>query len=109
VLNAVGGTLEELGYQALRASGGAEAVEIFRSRPGAIDAVVLDMVMPHMDARATYLALRALDPRVRVLLMTGYALNEEAQSILDLGVAGFLPKPCTPERLSAALARVLGR
>jgi len=109
VLNAVGGTLEELGYQALRASGGAEAVEIFRGRPGAIDAVVLDMVMPHMDARATYLALRALDPRVRVLLMTGYALNEEAQSILDLGVAGFLPKPCTPERLSAALARVLGR
>jgi PAS domain S-box-containing protein len=109
VLNAVSGTLEELGYQALRASGGAQAVEIFRGRPGAIDAVVLDMVMPHMDARATYLALRALDPRVRVLLMTGYALNEEAQSILDLGVAGFLPKPCTPERLSAALARVLGR
>jgi PAS domain S-box-containing protein len=109
VLNAVGTTLEELGYQALRAAGGAEAVEIFRDRPGAIDAVVLDMVMPQMDARATYLALRALDPRVRVLLMTGYALNEEAQSILDLGVAGFLPKPCTPERLSAALARVLGR
>ena len=48
-----------------------------------IRAVVLDMVMPVMSGKATYLALREIDPGVRVLLMSGYAVNEEVQAILD--------------------------
>ena len=60
--------------------------------------------MPGMSGRATYLALRELSPDVRVLLVSGYAVNEEVQEILDLGVSGFLPKPHSIERLAEALA-----
>jgi CheY-like chemotaxis protein len=64
-----------------------------------------------MDGRSTYLALREIDPDVRVLLTTGYALNDEAQRILDLAVpphpsVAFVAKPYTLERLSEALARM---
>jgi DNA-binding NarL/FixJ family response regulator len=71
-------------------------------------AVVLDMVMPRLDGRGTYLALRQVNPAVRVLLTTGFALNDEAQRILDLGVRGFIAKPFTIETLSSALAKVIG-
>jgi DNA-binding NarL/FixJ family response regulator len=62
--------------------------------------------MPGKDGRATYLELKKLKPDVRVLLTTGYALNDEAQHIIDLGVRGFIPKPFTMESLSEALAQL---
>ena len=96
-------TIEALGYSTIEAGGGAEAVEIYRERGSEIDGVVLDMVMPGMSGRATYLALRELDAEVRVLLVSGYTVNEEVQEILDLGVRGYLPKPHTIDQLAAAL------
>jgi len=51
--------------------------------------------------------MRSIDPSVRVLVTTGYALNEAAQSILDLGVRGFIEKPFDVYTLSREVARVL--
>ena len=107
VRRAVTRALESLGYTTIEATGGAEAVEIYRARGREIDAVVLDMVMPGMSGKATFLALRDLEPNVAVLLVSGYAVNEEVQQILDLGVKGFLPKPHSIEQLATAVASVL--
>jgi len=93
-----------LGYQTIEAASGAEALTIYSERSAEIGGVVLDMVMPGMSGRATYLALRQMAPTVRVVLVSGYALNEEVQEILDLGVRAYLPKPHTIEQLGAALA-----
>jgi len=98
-------SIERLGYRALQASCGTDAVELFRTRRAEIRGVVLDMVMPGMNGRATYLGLREIDPDVRAVLLSGYALNEEVQEILDLGVRAFLPKPHSSDQLAEALAR----
>jgi DNA-binding NarL/FixJ family response regulator len=82
-------------------------VEILRRSPGNIAGVVLDLIMPGMGGAETYLALRQLEPAVRVLLTTGFASNEEAQRLLDLGVRGFVPKPYDLETLSEELQKVL--
>ena len=100
--------LRGLGYRVFCAEDGASAVELFRER-GDIDAVLLDMVMPRMDGRMTYLALRDVRPDVRVVLTTGFALNEEAQRIMDLGVCEFIAKPYSAEALSQVIARALER
>ena len=99
--------LQWLGYETIGAADGQSAVEIFRERHEEIDGVLLDMSMPRLDGKGTYTALREIDPEVRVLLTTGYALNEEAQHILDLGVRGFIEKPWNLQQLSVALAKVL--
>lgn len=99
--------LDSLGYTPIEATSGADAVELYRARRSEIRAVVLDMVMPVMSGKATYLALRDLDPDVPVLLMSGYAVNEEVQQILDLGVKGFVAKPHAVEQLAAAVASVI--
>ena len=73
-----------------------------------MSAVILDMGMSGMDGKQTFLAFRAIDPKVRVLLATGFPLNRDAQELLDLGVRGFLSKPFDRAALSRSLAAVLG-
>ena len=63
--------------------------------------------MPTMSGRATYAALREIDPKVSVLLMSGHAMNEDIQAILALGVKGFVAKPYSVEELAHSLAGIL--
>lgn len=99
--------LEVLGYRVLTAGDGVEALDVFAHEAEAIDVVVLDLIMPRMDGRQTYLAMRRLRPDVAVLLTTGFALNDEAQAVLDLGVREFLAKPYDLETLGEAVARLV--
>jgi CheY-like chemotaxis protein len=100
-------TLVGLGYTALEAADGAEALEVYRGHPGAVRAVLLDMIMPGMSGKAAYHALRAIDPAVCVLLMSGHSSNEEAQALIDCGARGFVSKPYSPETLARALAAAI--
>ena len=88
--------IEKLGYRALAARNGQEALEIYRENRGRIDLVVLDMVMPGMGGGEVFDRLREIDPGVRVLLSSGYSINGQAQDILDRGCKGFLQKPLRP-------------
>ncbi|NVB78549.1 MAG: response regulator [Kofleriaceae bacterium] len=101
---AVAKTLRGLGYLTHEAGSGMEAVGLFRVHRAMIRAVVLDMIMPGMNGAATFAAMREIDPNVIVLLMSGYAVNEDVQALLDAGARGFIPKPYSPDTLSRALA-----
>ena len=107
VRRALVSVLVSLGYETLDAAGGADALALFRAHRQRVDIVLLDMLMPGMNGRATYLAMRDVDPDVRVVLMSGYTLNEDVQEILDLGVRAYVPKPHAPEELAQALATAL--
>lgn len=75
--------LRQLGYAVEMAADGQEAVDRYRERPGAFDAVLLDLVMPRLSGPDCFLALQAIDPGVRVLVCTGYERDRVAQSLLD--------------------------
>jgi two-component system, cell cycle sensor histidine kinase and response regulator CckA len=107
VRKVVTSSLGVLGYQTVEAAGGPEAVRIYRERHDEIRGVVLDMVMPGMTGRATYLALREVDANVPVLLMSGHTLNEHVQEILDLGVRNFVSKPYSIGALAKAMAELV--
>ncbi len=98
----------EYGYQVLTASNGPEAIEMYRSRPGGIDLVILDMVMPRMDGRETFRRLREIDPGVRALLSSGYSQDGQAQKMMVEGVRGFLQKPFEVDLLLTTVRAVLG-
>ncbi len=99
--------LRSLGYEVLTVSSGERALELVRERGESLVGILLDLAMPGMSGRETYLALRDLAPNLPVVLMTGSALNEEVQLLLDAGVRGFLPKPFDAAELSRALAEVV--
>jgi two-component system cell cycle sensor histidine kinase/response regulator CckA len=100
--------LEHSGYSVLMAADGREAVELYREHEGAVDIVLLDMTMPHMDGEETFRELRQIDPTVRVLLTSGYNEQDATERFAGKGLIGFIQKPYRPnelvDRIEAALA-----
>ncbi len=98
--------LEHAGYEVMRASSGAEAVQV-AARGGRIDLLLTDVVMPGISGRELADSLRTLRPELEVLFMSGYANDGVLhQGSLEEGVE-LLEKPLLPEPLLARVARVL--
>ncbi len=93
-----------LGYAALSAAGGAQAVEACRAGRVEIVAAVLDVRMPGLDGPATLDALRALDPALPCVFVTGDTGPYTADELLARGAAAVLSKPVDLATLGAALA-----
>jgi PAS domain S-box-containing protein len=99
--------LEGLGYKVLTALGGQAGLNIFELNANRIDLVILDMIMPGLNGKETFEALRRLNPAVKVLLSSGYSLNGPAGEIMASGCRGFIQKPFSAAELSAKVREVL--
>lgn len=102
-----GTMLTRLGYEVVTASDGAEAIEIYRDASEPFDLVLLDMVMPGMDGRECYLALKALNPDVRAVISSGFSQEGVTQETMKKGVRGFVQKPYRLSELSAVIRAAL--
>jgi CheY-like chemotaxis protein len=100
-------TLEERGYRVLVAAGGQEALDVFRKRRGEIQAVLLDMMMPGLDGRATMAALNDLDPKVPIIASSGLGDKGRSTDAAETRRTAFLAKPYTEDEMIQALATVL--
>ena len=100
-------TLEKLGYTVTTCGNGKEAVATYKNYLKDIDLVILDMIMPEMDGKDTFLALKGIDPDVKVLLSSGYSITKQIRELLDKGVAEFIQKPYRIAELSQKIADVL--
>jgi PAS domain S-box-containing protein len=99
--------LETLGYRALLAEDGAEAVDLYRQHGEEIILVLLDMVMPVMDGVETFIKLSEIDPKVRVLLTSGHTIAKKAEQLLSKGAKGFVQKPYTLDTLATEMHQAL--
>jgi len=99
--------LEKMGYSVLTAASGAEALAVFRRQRERIRLVILDMIMPEMSGGETFDRLREINPTAKVLLSSGYSLDERAADILQRGCSGFIQKPFDMKRLGAKVREVL--
>ena len=98
--------LEELGYEVIRASTGAEALDI-ASREPRIDLLLSDIVMPGgMNGRRLAKELRALRPSLPVLFVSGYS-DDAVDADVDAVDAPIVAKPYDRARLAAAVRDAL--
>lgn len=107
ILDVGGSMLEKLGYQVIPAGNGEEAISILSGMKDQVDLVILDLIMPGLDGGKTFDRIRQIDPTMRVLLSSGYALDGQAESVLNKGCNGFLQKPFTIQELSNKVRSVL--
>jgi len=107
VVEVTSAMLEEFGYQVLVANSGKDAIEIYKRNQSGIDLVILDMVMPERSGGETFDLLRTINPKVKVLLSSGYSLNGEATKIIERGCNGFIQKPYHVNELSEMLRGIL--
>jgi DNA-binding response OmpR family regulator len=87
-------TLENLGYMVLTVENGEDAAREFEGRKGEVALAILDVVMPKLGGVQAYERMRAVDPNVRVLFMTGYAPdNAQVSDLVTRGGHALLGKP----------------
>lgn len=99
--------LDGLGYRVLLASSGRQALELIAREEGKLDLVVLDLRMPDMDGMTVLREARGTFPKLRVLLVTGFATDNVLQTLAESGAVGVLEKPYDVDTFAAAVQKAL--
>jgi nitrogen-specific signal transduction histidine kinase len=99
--------LQRMGYRVIPARSGDDGIRALGRMKGRVDLVILDLIMPGLDGGRTFDRIRKIDPTMRVLLSSGYALDGQAEAVLRKGCNGFIQKPFTIEELSGKIRDVL--
>ena len=100
-------TLEKFGFKVLTAKDGQEGINVFRKHAKRIDGVLLDMTMPKMSGEETLGEMRRTDPKVQVILSSGYNKRNAIARFAGKGLAGFIQKPYEPRALVKKLNEIL--
>ena len=99
--------LEKIGFSVLTATGGHEALDVYKDNKDDIDLVILDMIMPDMGAGDAYDELSDINPTIKVLLSSGYGHDQNTREVLDRGCKGFIQKPFNMQALREKIQEIL--
>jgi len=106
VMTILGEMLTEAGHHVLPVASGAEAMRVFV--PGGFDLVLTNLGMTGMTGWDVAERIRASDPRVPVVFITGWGLQaEDRERCRKLGVINVLFKPVRPADLHQAVQEAL--
>jgi PAS domain S-box-containing protein len=99
--------LVQLGYTVFSATGGNDALSFLDGYREPVNLLLTDVVMPDMDGKTLFEKVSRLLPDIRVLFMSGYAMNTISHhGVLDEGVY-FIQKPFSIEALATRVREVL--
>jgi signal transduction histidine kinase/CheY-like chemotaxis protein len=102
--------LDDCGYEVLSAATGAEALGVWDRHNGKVDLLLTDMVMPQgMSGMELAQRLLSVRPDLKVIIASGYSMEELDTDFLRNGHAVFLQKPYTHVTLPKAVRECLDR
>jgi PAS domain S-box-containing protein len=107
VRDAIKHVLEARRYRVVTAKDGVEALQKFVRYRDAVKLVLTDMMMPTMDGTQLIRALRILEPKAKVVAMSGLDKAFPREELDTLGVLELLAKPCDANRLLRTVHRAL--
>ena len=93
-----------LGYQAIQAKNGSEALE--QARRENPDLVLTDLRMPGVDGMELVRNLKTQYPDMPAVMVTAQGTIEAAVQAMRSGAADFLLKPCTPDAIEVVIDRI---
>lgn len=96
--------LEVFDYDSTRAGDGLEAIEIIKEN--SFDLVITDLRMPKMSGLDLLQKIKESTPELPVVVISGYALDEEGDSLLSTLADGFLNKPFKMADIEELLKKV---
>ena len=98
--------LETLGYETVTAEDGEAGLELYKREYESIDLVLMDMIMPRMNGKDCFYAMKEVNPLVKVILTSGFSQENDVKDLKKNGLNGFLVKPYTMAELSRAIAEI---
>jgi two-component system, cell cycle sensor histidine kinase and response regulator CckA len=93
-------------FQVISAGSGEEALELWNEHGTKIDLVITDIVMPGIDGKTLADRLRASQPKLPIIFISGYLPERIAEATLD---GPFFKKPFGPFELLGKVEEMLGR
>lgn len=99
--------LTDEGYRVVTARDGFQALDLYRKLGEQIALVILDFTMPVMDGADVFEELLDLNPKVSVVLSSGFAEQDRLRAMLAKGLRGFIPKPYTQQKLLTQIRATL--
>ncbi len=101
--------LTKADYDVVEAEDGEQAIEAIRSgdNPLLVSAIICDLVMPKVGGMEAIAFFRSQFPGVPILVLTGHANIENLNELYQQGVVDYLMKPIAPEKLLAAVEKVV--
>jgi signal transduction histidine kinase/CheY-like chemotaxis protein len=101
--------LESLGYRVVAASNGNEALVLYERQKNEIALVITDMVMPEMSGMELLRELRARNPVIKAIMLTGYPMEDNMESLCANGFVGRLQKPVNISRMAQAVSQAIAQ
>ena len=99
------GELRRLGHEVATAGSGEEAVaRMERQEP---EIVLLDLRLPGMDGLATLKAIRARNPSIEVIMLTGHGSIDSAIESIREGAFDYVTKPCPLDEIQIRVQRAI--
>jgi len=77
---------------ATKAFSGTQAIQALRKQD--FDVVILDLKLEDMDGIEVLKILKKMDPKVKVIMLTGHGSEEAAKDGIKEGAYDYLTKPC---------------
>lgn len=99
--------LIQAGYEAMVVEDGLQAMEALRACQGMVDLVILDMTMPRLDGKETFVMIQKEFPGMKVIISSGNDEEEMLEIFQDLKPNAFLEKPFEKEGMLTCVATVL--
>ncbi len=100
-------TLTLINYRVVALTNGQEALNYLDNHLSEVDLILSDVIMPEVGGIALLKTLRQKGIQLPVILMTGHALNPEAENLQSYGLSGWLLKPPRVRRLAQMIANAL--
>lgn len=100
-------TLNELGFETAEASRGEEGLQLVRTQN--FDAVLLDVKMPGIGGMKTLVRLRALAPRLPILMLTVQDAEDDKVEALEAGADDYITKPFSIRECVARIRSAIRR
>ncbi len=99
--------LESLGYKVTSQTDGFEALNLIKAQPDRFDLVVTDMTMPKITGDKLALAIKAIRPKLPVILCSGFSTQMDEHKAATLGIRAYVRKPVLREHLARIIREVL--
>ena len=96
------GIIDDEGYMVRGAENGYQAIEL--AKETTFQWVFMDIRMPGLNGVETYLEIKKISPESRVVMMTGFSVEELVKQALEEGVYAVLYKPLPVEQVLKILA-----
>ena len=97
--------LDGEGYSVEAVGLGEQAIDAVRHRH--YEAALLDIRLPDLDGLVVLEILLQLDPKLPVILLSGYATVENTVLAMNRGAFAYVVKPCNLDEIKATLRRAI--